>query len=99
MDEFVIDVKAELADYKHSISKVMDLSSFSGRQVYDMLAEYDNHLDYVNLDIMNDEKKCKFSFHKSKYVERYQSILNKLGKDIVGTITQSEKPTFDDIDW
>jgi hypothetical protein len=99
MDEFVIDVKAELADYKHSISKVMDLSSFSGRQVNRMLAEYDNHLDYVNLDIANDEEKCKISFHKSKYVERYQSILNKLGKSITGIVSQSEKPTFDDIDW
>jgi hypothetical protein len=29
----------------------------------------------------------------------YQSILNKLGKNITGIVSQSEKPTFDDIDW
>lgn len=94
MDEF--DVKS---DYKYSISKVMDISSFSGRRVHDMLANYTTHLDYVNLDIVADEKYYKISFHKSKYIERYQSILNKLGKKITGVASQSEAPTFEDIDW
>ena len=65
MDEFVIDVKAELADYKYSISKVMDISSFSGLQVRYMLDNYKAHLDYVNLDIATDEEYYKISFHKS----------------------------------
>ena len=58
MDEF--DVKS---DYKYSISKVMDISSFSGRQVANMLANYTTHPNYV--DIAADEKYYKISFHKS----------------------------------